>query len=163
MFGRVGVELVISGPGLVNIYQFTHQSFGTGPTITPNTLAPAELCAGVDGSRDYAGLPGRIYQVGARTAVPALRGSLRHVRLRPTDPRRGTSRCARSPRPVSISAAASRPKILPALESGLFLEAFRAKEPMADLVATIPVSVILNPDSGLLGAAVRAMALSPSR
>ncbi len=55
------------------------------------------------------------------------------------------------------------PKILPALASGLFLEAFRAKEPMADLVATIPVSVILNPDSGLLGAAVRAMALSPSR
>ena len=55
------------------------------------------------------------------------------------------------------------PKIMPALESGLFLEAFRAKEPMADLVATIPVSVILNPDSGLLGAAVRAMALAADR
>jgi glucokinase len=52
------------------------------------------------------------------------------------------------------------PKILPALESGLFLDAFRAKEPMADLVATIPVAVILNPDAGLLGAAVWAAELS---
>ena len=52
------------------------------------------------------------------------------------------------------------PKILPALESGAFLEAFRAKEPMADLVATIPVAVILNPDAGLLGAASYAQDLS---
>lgn len=48
------------------------------------------------------------------------------------------------------------PKILPALESGTFLDAFRAKAPMADLVATMPVSVILDPDAGLLGAAVQA-------
>ena len=48
------------------------------------------------------------------------------------------------------------PKILPALESGMFMDAFRAKEPMADLVATMPVSVILNPDAALLGAAVHA-------
>ena len=48
------------------------------------------------------------------------------------------------------------PKILPALASGRFLDAFRAKEPMADYVAAIPVAVILNPDAGLLGAAVHA-------
>ena len=52
------------------------------------------------------------------------------------------------------------PKILPALESGLFMDAFRDKEPMAHLVATIPVSVILNPDAGLIGAAVRAQQLT---
>jgi glucokinase len=52
------------------------------------------------------------------------------------------------------------PKILPALQSGLFLDAFRAKEPMADLVATIPVSVILNPDTGLVGAAAHAQFLA---
>jgi glucokinase len=48
------------------------------------------------------------------------------------------------------------PKILPALREGGFLEAFRAKEPMAHLVATMPVSVILNPEAGLLGSAVHA-------
>src|SRR5690606_28846779 len=52
------------------------------------------------------------------------------------------------------------PKILPALEEGAFLEAFRAKEPMAALVATIPVAVILNPDAGLLGAAVHASTIA---
>jgi glucokinase len=48
------------------------------------------------------------------------------------------------------------PKILPALETGLFMEAFRDKDPMTDLLRTLPVTVILNPAAGLLGAAVRA-------
>ena len=29
IYGRVSVEHVVSGPGLVNIYQFTHDAFGT--------------------------------------------------------------------------------------------------------------------------------------
>jgi glucokinase len=162
IFGRVGVEVVISGPGLVNIYQFTHQSFGTGPAITPNTLAPATLCAGVEGTRDDAGLPGRIYESAREGRCPhcveafdmfvsAYGSETGNLALR-----------ALATAGVYVGGGIA-PKILPALETGLFLEAFRAKEPMADLVATIPVSVILNPDSGLLGAAVRAMALSPSR
>jgi glucokinase len=52
------------------------------------------------------------------------------------------------------------PKILPALETGSFMEAFRDKEPMAHLVATIPVSIILNPEAGLLGAAVHAQQIA---
>ena len=55
------------------------------------------------------------------------------------------------------------PKILGALESGSFLDAFRAKEPMADLIATIPVSVILNSDAGLLGAAVHGGSVARGR
>jgi glucokinase len=50
-------------------------------------------------------------------------------------------------------------KILPALTTGSFIEAFRAKAPMTDLVAKIPVRVILNDESGLLGAAVFAQRL----
>ena len=44
------------------------------------------------------------------------------------------------------------PKILPALESGAFMHAFRDKEPMVDLLRTLPVTVILNAAAGLLGA-----------
>ena len=51
------------------------------------------------------------------------------------------------------------PKILPALEDGRFMEAFRDKEPLVDLLRTLPVMVILNRQAGLLGAAVRASAL----
>ena len=39
------------------------------------------------------------------------------------------------------------------------MEAFRDKGPMADLVARVPVKVILNPDAGLLGAAVDAQSM----
>jgi glucokinase len=51
------------------------------------------------------------------------------------------------------------PKILPAIESGTFMDAFRDKEPLTDLLRTIPVKVILNPAAGLLGAAVLAAEL----
>ena len=54
------------------------------------------------------------------------------------------------------------PKILPALEHGLFLESFCDKEPMVDLLRTLPVSIILNPAAGLVGAAVRAASLAIS-
>jgi glucokinase len=50
-------------------------------------------------------------------------------------------------------------KILPALKAGRFMEAFLAKTPMTDLVAKIPVNVILNDEAGLLGAAVCAQRL----
>ena len=36
------------------------------------------------------------------------------------------------------------------------MSAFRAKPPMADLLATMPVRVIVSTDAGLLGAAVAA-------
>src|SRR5688572_18442854 len=35
--GRVSAEDVVSGPGLVNIYQFTHDAFGSEPFVTPST------------------------------------------------------------------------------------------------------------------------------
>jgi glucokinase len=49
------------------------------------------------------------------------------------------------------------PKILPALRWPAFLEAFLAKAPLDEVVRRIPVSVILNPTAGLIGAATFAM------
>ena len=54
------------------------------------------------------------------------------------------------------------PKILPALQDGRFIAAFRAKGPMTELVSRIPVKVILNAEAGLLGAAVHAQQLAQS-
>jgi glucokinase len=45
------------------------------------------------------------------------------------------------------------PRILPALEQDRFMEAFRRKGRMSDLLARMPVHVILNPKVALLGAA----------
>lgn len=49
------------------------------------------------------------------------------------------------------------PRILPALTGGRFLEAFRSKGRFADLLARVPVHVILTPKIGLLGAAVHGL------
>jgi len=45
------------------------------------------------------------------------------------------------------------PKILPALEHGRFMTAFRAKAPFEKMLEAMPVKVILNSEAGLLGAA----------
>jgi glucokinase len=55
------------------------------------------------------------------------------------------------------------PRVLPALRWPIFLEAFSAKSPMEDLLGAIPITVILNPAAGLIGAARVAMDLVDSR
>ena len=54
------------------------------------------------------------------------------------------------------------PRILPALEQQRFIEAFRRKGRMSDLLARVPVHVILNPKVALLGAACHGLELSGS-
>jgi len=143
IFGRVSVEAILSGPGLVNVYQFTHEAFGTGPM-------PVRLCSAVGSASDPAAMEGLCDRcVEALDIFVSVYGAESgNIALR-----------AVATAGVYVGGGIA-PKILPALESGLFLEAFRAKEPMADYVATIPVAVILNPDAGLLGAAVHAQHVS---
>ena len=155
VFGRVSVEHVVSGIGLVNVYQFTHHAFGSGPMLTPSSIAPARLCAGVGAVGDPADLPARISRAAMEGRcercsealdlfVAAYGAEAGNIGLRSV-----------ATAGVYVGGGIA-PKILPALETGLFMEAFRAKEPMADLVAMMPVSVILSPEAALLGAAVHA-------
>jgi glucokinase len=162
IFGRVGVEHVISGPGLVNVYQFTHAAFGAGPMITPNTIAPSVLCSGIGSVAKNADLPSAIYEAATDRRCPQCVEAFDMFLSAYGSEAGNLALRAFATAGVYVGGGIA-PKILPSLESGLFLEAFRAKDPMRDLVSTIPVSVILNPDAALLGAAVRAMELSLSR
>ena len=45
------------------------------------------------------------------------------------------------------------PRILPKLRDGTFMNAFRDKGRLSDVLSRLPVSVIVNPDVGLIGAA----------
>jgi glucokinase len=139
--GRPELEQVVSGIGLGNLYAFTHP----------------KRCADIDDISDPRTIPPLI----SRNAFA------------------GTCACCREALDLFVSAYGAEcgnlalravttrglyvgggiaPKILPALETGAFLESFRAKAPMRDLLETIPVKVILNPQAGLLGAAVYANA-----
>jgi glucokinase len=176
IYGRVSVEAILSGPGLVNVYQFTHQSFGTDPGVVPiyqfshqpagadraqmpGSVLPSHLCEGVGRVSDPAELPARITGAAMERRCSQCIEAL-DIFVSVYGAESGNIALRTVATAGVYVGGGIAPKILPALESGLFLDAFRAKEPMADFVATIPIAVILNPDAGLLGAAVHAQQMS---
>lgn len=142
--GRVDHDRVISGPGLVNLFRFTH---GHRP------------CAIVDRDDDAATLPARISESALANRCAACVEAL-DMFVDAYGAEAGNL-ALRSVATAGVYLGGGiAPKLLPALESGRFMDAFRAKEPLADLLRTIPVRVILNPSAGLLGAATFASTLT---
>ena len=150
IYGRVDNDRVISGPGLVNLFGFTHGVTGTagrracavvGPDVEDSELPAAISACALSGRCEQCAeaLEMFIEAYGAEAGNLALRSM--------------------ATAGVYLGGGIA-PKVLSALESGVFLEAFCGKAPLTDLLRTIPVSVILNPAAGLLGAAVRASAIT---
>jgi len=155
VYGRCSVEHIISGPGLVNIYQFTHDAFGSREYLSPAALVPARTCEGVGPIDDPADLPAAISRSALQKRCERCVESLQMFVTA-----YGAEAGNLALRTVATAGiyvgGGIAPKILPMFESGLFIDAFRAKEPLSAFVATIPVAIILNPEAGLLGAAVHA-------
>jgi glucokinase len=143
LYGRAEVEHVLSGPGLLNLHRFTHRGgecemlAGVDPRDAPARVSMAGLSGRCQGCAEAM----RMFVVayGAEAGNMALRG------------------LAMSGLYVGGGIA---PKILPALTGGAFMEAFLAKEPMRELLTRVPVKVIVNPETGLLGAAVYAQGMT---
>src|SRR4029078_10387003 len=70
VFDHVSVEHVLSGPGLVNIYQFTHDAFGSAPSFTPRPVLPRKLCSGVGAVTDPSELPALISHAALEQRCP---------------------------------------------------------------------------------------------
>ena len=142
--GRVDVERVVSGRGLINLFSFTHGTQDIrracqvlGPDIDLWELPAAITTAAIQHRCEQCmeALEMFVEAYGAEAGNLALRSVATGG--------------------VYIGGGIA-PKILPALQSGSFMHAFLDKEPLADWLRTMPVAVILNPGAGLLGAAVRA-------
>jgi len=142
LYGRAEVEQVLSGPGLVNIHRLTHQGRscasveGLAPADQPAAISEAALAQKCTRCEEALGIFVEAY--GAEAGNLGLRGV--------------------ATAGVYIGGGIA-PKILPALQNGRFMQAFRAKAPMTDLVGAMPVSVIVKQDAGLLGAAIAAQQL----
>ena len=142
-YGRAEVEHVLSGPGLLNLHRLTHAGRdceairGLNASEAPAGVSQAAMTARCGGCVEA--LEMFVSAYGAEAGNLGLRGL-------------ATSG-------VFVGGGIA-PKILPALQDGRFIEAFRAKGPMTELVSRIPVTVILNPEAGLLGAAVFAQHLA---
>jgi glucokinase len=135
-FGRAQIEDVVSGPGLRNIHEVTHPGACRGVEDLDSPDAPAAISAAAlerrcDGCVEALEMFVEAY--GAEAGNLALRvvstGGL-------------------------FVGGGIAPKILPAIGDGRFMRAFREKAPFEPLLAAMPVKVILNPQTGLLGAAV---------
>jgi glucokinase len=142
-FGRAEIEQVLSGPGLYNIHRFVH----------PHT------CADLQPAKDQFEMPALISRAALEGRCDRCRASLEMFVA-------AYGACAGNLALTALSTAGIflgggiAPRILPALRWPVFLESFLSKAPMGALVRRTPVTVILNPAAGLIGAAAFAMVIS---
>jgi glucokinase len=139
--GHVSYERILSGPGIVNVYEYLRQS-GHAPE---KPEFAAVLAAADDPARE-------ISRYGLEDGDALARASLRlFARIYGAEAGNLALKCmARSG--VLIGGGIA-PKILPALTDGAFMEGFCGKGRFSGFMSTIPVRVALNPSTGLLGAA----------
>jgi glucokinase len=144
--GRVSVERVLSGPGLVRLYEFLRD---TGRAAA-SPAVEAALAEGSDGGRAIGaeGLSGIGICAAALHRFAALYGAVAgNVALL------GTATGG-----IYLGGGIA-PKILPALRDGTFAAAFVDKGRFRAFLERIAVRVILDDRAALLGAARRAAAL----
>jgi glucokinase len=145
-FGRVSCERVVSGPGLYNIYRFL-LSIGGAPeadwlhsrmeTGDPSAVI-AEAALEHRDPRAVQALDMFVSIYGAEAGNLALK--------------------ALAVEGVLIGGGIA-PKIRPKLEDGTFMSAFRDKGRLSEMMAAIPVHLVLEPRAALLGAAAVARSL----
>lgn len=136
--GRAEVESVISGPGIANIHRVTHEApchviDDVDALDAPARISEAALNRRCQGCVDALQMFVEAY--GAEAGNLALR--------------------TMATGGVFIGGGIA-PKILPLLTDGRFMRAFLDKGRFRGLLQRVPVRVILNADTGLLGAAVAA-------
>ena len=139
---RVSWERLLSGPGLANLYRFLIDAEG-GASSEPPGLAE-EMAAG-----DPAAAIAK-YAAAGRSATCARAIEL-FVRLYGAES--GNLALKMMATGGLYIGGGIAPKNLPFLQTGSFLEAFRAKGRMRPLLEAMPVRVVLNPQAALLGAA----------
>jgi glucokinase len=146
-FQHVSYERALSGPGLFNIYRFFKECRGLEePKWLTERFAAADDSSAVVSKAALAG-EAEICVKSLDLFVAVYGAEAGNLALR-----------AKSVRGLYIGGGIA-PKILPALRTDTFIDAFRAKGAMSKFLARVPVSVILNPEAGVLGAAVHAQEL----
>jgi glucokinase len=149
-FGHVSVERVCSGRGIPNIYAYLKES---GSAEEPSWLAE-ELAKASDPTPIIA----KAALSGDRSCELCV--STLDVFVRILAAEAGNLALSVMATGGVYLGGGIPPRILPLLEDGPFLEAFVQKGRFSDMLSRIPVRVILNPKSALLGAACHGLELA---
>jgi len=130
---RVTYERILSGPGLVALAQFAHERRAApGHPLTVPSAVEAAAHAGDAVAREAVDLFVRI--------CAALAGDLALAWL---------------PRGGVYIAGGIAPRLAREFDSAAFREVFNDKPPLRALLERVPVYLVTNPDTGMLGAALR--------
>jgi glucokinase len=139
-YGHVSYERVLSGPGLVNIFEFLRD---TGKGKPPDWLVAEMVESDAAAAISHAGLAGKCplcaQALDIFVAIFGAEAGNLALKLKATG--------------GVFLAGGIAPKILPKLQSSAFLEAFVGKGRLRRLMEIMPVSVITNDKLALLGAA----------
>ncbi|RJQ48078.1 MAG: glucokinase [Gammaproteobacteria bacterium] len=141
-YGRVSYERILSGAGLVRIYDFLASRSGKahGADDTGDARAAEITARAARGEEELArealDMFIRIYgaYAGDLALITLARGGV-------------------------YIAGGIAPRIVSQLQSGSFMHAFNGKGRMSDIARAMPVRVVLNPRIGLMGAALAAAGL----
>lgn len=139
-YGRVSYERVVSGPGLMRIFSFLQE---TGAGVSSRQLRDADKTR-----QDTAELIAEFalaklnpLAVRALDLFVAIYGAFA-----------GNMALATLARGGVYIAGGIAPKIAPKLKEGAFMRAFNNKGRFSEVLATMPVQVVMNPQVGLYGA-----------
>ena len=154
---RVSVERVVSGQGIVSIYQFLRdRGFAEETPDIAEAVATWER---------QAGLKAKTVDPGAVISRAALEGRDRicektmDMFIDAYGAEAGNLALKLLPFGGLYVAGGIAAKNLSLMESGRFMQAFTHKGRMSDLLERVPVHVVRNPQVGLIGAALRAAKL----
>jgi glucokinase len=141
---HVSCERVVSGAGLVSIYRYLAEVEGVPER-------PHVQCR--MGRSD----PAAVISEEALAGTDALSGRALEMFVSAWGARAGDLALTVMATGGVYIAGGIAPRVVPKLREGAFTTAFRGKGRLSDVVARMPINVIVNPHVGLIGAAVVAM------
>jgi glucokinase len=147
-YGRVSYERVVSGPGLMRIFSFLQE---TGVGVPSKQLSDADRTRQDTAELIAEFAVAKLDPLAARALelFVAIYGAFA-----------GNMALAMLAHGGVYIAGGIAPKIAPKLKDGAFMRAFTGKGRFSELLATMPVHVVMNPLVGLYGALVEAARLT---
>jgi glucokinase len=149
---RISYDRVISGRGIVAIYQFLRDT-----TDLSENLDIAAVVREWEEQSEKLADPAAAISVAAIAKTDALSEATMEMFLSAYGAEAGNLALKILPFGGVYVAGGIAAKNLPLLQNGTFLTAFNHKGRSSGLLATIPIYIILNPQVGLIGATARAV------
>jgi glucokinase len=159
-FGEhVSVERVVSGPGLVVIYEHLRDAGDTAESPSVRAALAAAASPAADRGRGAGGDPARVIAEAALAGADALCGRALDMFISAYGAAAGNLALTGTAVGGVYLGGGIAPKILPRLAGGSFIRAFLDKGRFEAYLRRIPVRVLLNDRTAMLGAARRAAAM----